>query len=343
MNEDELAAFIFYPGFSTRGKISETSGRGVGMDIVKENVQDLKGTILVASEEGHGVQFTIRIPLTLAAVRALMVTAGGKRFAIALNEIKEIVRIEPGKMKRPAEDVVQVGEEFLPLFFLTEILHLEQEFDMTSGSNIPDKNVMLVIQSGSRRGVLTVDSLIDQKEIVIKSLGSHLRYVKGISGVTIMGDGSVIPILNVDELLWSQTAAADTAVYDSEMMAERTLKVMVVDDSVSVRQVVSRLLESQGWKAQQAKDGIEALEKLSENRPDLIILDIEMPRMNGYEFLAAIRAQPVYKDIPVLMLTSRATGKHRSKAIDLGAKGFVIKPYNDDELIKLILTNSGEA
>ena len=153
-----------------------------------------------------------------------------------------------------------------------------------------------------------------------------------------MGDGSVVPILNVEELFWSQ---GGDELLDQQTgftpIRETPLEIMVVDDSVSIRKVVSRLMEDQGWKAVTAKDGIDALEKLRDMKPDLIVLDIEMPRMNGYEFLGAVKAQSAYRDIPVAMLTSRTAAKHREKAISLGAKGFIVKPYNDDEFVNLVL------
>ena len=213
----------------------------------------------------------------------------------------------------------------------------------TESESVSEYPVTLVVESGGKRYALVIDSLVGQKEIVIKSLGSHLRYVKGISGATIMGDGSVVPILNIDEFIGSPTALAEDVVETEGLIIESPLEIMVVDDSVSIRQVVSRLLESQGWKVKTAKDGIDALEKLRESRPDLIVLDIEMPRMNGYEFLGALKAQSGYEDIPVVMLTSRTASKHRKKAEALGAKGFVVKPYNDHEFISLIhrLTGGG--
>jgi chemosensory pili system protein ChpA (sensor histidine kinase/response regulator) len=204
-----------------------------------------------------------------------------------------------------------------------------------------DYPIALVVETGGRRGTLVIDSLVGQKEIVIKSLGSHLRYVKGVSGATIMGDGSVIPILNLDELLWSQPKMLKETHTDKELILEKPLNIMVVDDSVSIRQVVSRLMENQGWKVLAAKDGIDALDRLSESRPDLIVLDIEMPRMNGYEFLGALKARSGFEEVPVVMLTSRTATKHRDKAKALGAKGFIVKPYNDDEFVRLIIELTG--
>ena len=333
MTNDEISRFIFYPGFSTRDEISEVSGRGVGMDVVKENIRALKGMIQVTSEEGRGTQFTIRIPLTLATVRALLFTTGGQTFAIGLNEITEIIRLDPDTVIGPHQDSLKLQNEILPLFHMAELLKAGQENNNSSSLN---KNpVTLVVETGSGRAVLAVDTLVGQREIVIKSLGSHLDHVKGISGATVLGDGRVVPILNIEELLWHRTAEIKSP--DSSGLAtEKALAIMVVDDSVSIRQVVSRLMEAQGWKVYTAKDGLDALEKLRERRPNLILLDIEMPRMNGYEFLGNFRAQSEYKDIPVVMLTSRTAEKHREKAITLGAKGFVAKPFNDDEMVQLI-------
>jgi chemosensory pili system protein ChpA (sensor histidine kinase/response regulator) len=339
MSDDELSHFIFYPGFSTRTEISEISGRGVGMDVVKENIQDLKGVIRVASEKGQGTKFTIRIPLTLAAVQALLFTVRGQTYAIALNEISEIIRLNPENILGPNQDALRLNDEVLPLFHMVDLLGLgKRDAEPVPLGGYP---VSLVVETVGRKGTLVIDTLVGQKEIVIKSLGSHLRSVKGVSGATIMGDGSVIPILDMEELLWSQTTMSAETHTDKELIIERVLNIMIVDDSVSIRQVVSRLMEDQGWKVLTAKDGIDALDKLSESRPDLIVLDIEMPRMNGYEFLGALKAQVGFEDIPVVMLTSRTASKHRDKAKALGAKGFIVKPYNDDEFVRLILKLTG--
>ncbi|MFW6372967.1 MAG: Hpt domain-containing protein [Thermodesulfobacteriota bacterium] len=341
ITEEALAALIFKPGFSTRDAISEVSGRGVGMDVVRENIQALKGTVRVASWPGKGTRFTIRIPLTLAAVRALLFTVGNRRFALSLNEIREIIRVEPGQWIHRPRPALRIGESLIPLYSLAALLGLETEGKTGSESDSPP--IVLVAAVGDRRKALKIDSLLGQQEIVIKSTGSHLRYVRGISGVTILGDGSVVPILNLPELIGEQaglsTARPDTRFEPAETapQSKGPLSVLVVDDSVSIRQVVSRLIEAQGWRARTANDGIDALEKLGRARPDVIVLDIEMPRMNGYEFLSALNSTSEYRDIPVVMLTSRTTGKHRERALSLGAKGFAAKPFNNEEFVDLIL------
>ena len=342
MTDDELASFIFHAGLSTRDDISEVSGRGVGLDVVHKNIQDLKGTIKVLSWPGRGTQFIIRIPLTLATVRALLFSAGGRILAMALNEIREIVRIDPTKITTEPDEVVRIGDEVFPLFHVAKILQVDGDDEAPVPEGVYP--LVLVVECGGKRGALVVDSLVGQQEIVIKNLGSHIRYTKGISGATIRGDGSVVPILNTEELLGVEDQLAEALIPDQAFMPGKPLNILVVDDSVSIRQVVSALMESQGWKSETAKDGIEALEKISEEIPDLILLDLEMPRMNGYDLMNALKAQPRLQDIPVVVITSRTAAKHREKARALGAKGFVVKPYDEDELIDLIwgLTGRGE-
>ena len=341
MTDEELASFIFHPGFSTRDDISEVSGRGVGLDVVQKNIQDLKGTINVHSWPGKGTQFVIRIPLTLATVRALLFTVSGRVFAVALNEIREIIRVDPAKVTTEPDEVVQIEDELFPLFHLAKILEIRG--DEETAAPAAANPLVLVAECGGKRGALVIDSLMGQQEIVIKSLGPHIRYAKGISGATIMGDGSVVPILNTEGLLGGGTQLSEVLIPDQELSVQRPLKVLVVDDSVSIRQVVSGLMESQGWKSQTAKDGMEALERMSEDTPDLILLDLEMPRMNGYELMNALQAQPHLQNIPVIVLTSRTAAKHREKANALGAKGFVVKPYDEHELINLVVRLVGKS
>ncbi len=332
-SDEEVAAFIFYPGFSTRSRVSPLSGRGVGMDVVKENIQDLNGAIRVASWKGEGTRFTIRLPLTLAAVRALLFTVGGQIYAIPLNEVSEVLRIPPEGISGEGKGVVRIRDAVLPLFDMADLLGQGPGGERESGEN----PLLVVAETGDRRAALMIDALVGQREIVIKSTGSHLRHVKGVAGVTIMGDGSLTPILNVADLLEGETLR-ETAEHERVEIdaADGGLRILVVDDSVSIRQAITRLLTEQGWQVAAAKDGVAALEQVGVFGPDLIVLDIEMPRMNGYEFLTAINAQPDLREIPVVVLTSRAAAKHRQRALSMGAKGYVVKPYDDAEFIDLV-------
>jgi chemosensory pili system protein ChpA (sensor histidine kinase/response regulator) len=339
--EETLAGLIFRPGFSTRDAISEVSGRGVGMDVVRENIQELKGAIRVASWPGRGSRFTIRIPLTLAAVRALLFSLGDQTYAVPLNEVREILRAEPGQIVETPRRAIRMGDRVMPLHALRRVLPAPVRGPET-GTDAP---LVLLVSVGDRRMAVEIDGLVGQREIVIKSTGSHLRHVRGVSGVTILGDGGVVPILNLPELLGEGMAPGaprvEARTAEPAPPAEQPLSILVVDDSVSIRQVVSRLMENQGWRVRTARDGLDALEQVRREPPDLIVLDIEMPRMNGYEFLSALAGDPAVRDIPVVMLTSRTSAKHQDRAVELGASGFVVKPYNDNEFVDLVLNLAG--
>ncbi|MCJ7773270.1 MAG: response regulator, partial [Desulfobacterales bacterium] len=329
------------PGFSTSETVTQFSGRGVGLDVVKDNIESLKGSVNVRSVKNQGVQFTIRIPLTLAVADALLFTVNKQQYAIPLNDVREIYRVSPGSITDEKEGLLTIEDEVLPLFNLGKILRKDQAAD--ADSNAEDYTIVFVLEINDRRVTVAIEKMIGKREIVIKSLGSHLKHVKGISGATILGDGSVVPILNIEELIGAGPIIAAGINEEFKPITGKHLEILIVDDSVSVRQVVARLIESQGWKTQTAKDGVEALEKIRESQPDLIVLDIEMPRMNGYEFLNAMNVQPRFKNTPVVMLTSRATSKHREKAISLGARGFIVKPYKDDEFIEIVMRLTGES
>lgn len=341
MTDGQLALMIFQPGFSTSENVTQFSGRGVGLDVVKDNIESLKGSVSVQSVKNQGVQIALRIPLTLAAADALLFSLDKQPYAIPLNDVREIYRVSPGSITDDREGKVTIDGEVLPLFNLGKILHNDQTPD--GDSHAADTTIVFILEINGRRVTVAIENMIGKREIVIKSLGSHLKHVKGISGATILGDGSVVPILNIEELIGTGAVITDGSEGDFKPITGKQLEILIVDDSVSVRQVVARLIESQGWKTQTAKDGVEALEKIRESQPDLIVLDIEMPRMNGYEFLNAMNVQPRFKNTPVVMLTSRATSKHREKAISLGARGFVVKPYKDEEFIDIVMKLTSES
>jgi len=340
LSNDELAEYIFYPGFSTRQNISEISGRGVGLDVVKEAIIGLNGSVRIApAESTQGTEFVIRLPLTVAVVRALMISIDNHSIAVPLGDVKEILRVTPEQCTEQPEPSIKIGHELLPLHYLSSMFDPEKIVPWKDASTT--SFTTLIVDNGEWRGAVVVDRLLGQKEIVVKHLGSHLGTVRGVAGATIMGAGTVVPIINVFELFRSTSASnADIpkeleADFGADIDGDR-LDILIVDDSVSIRQVVSRLMRQQGWQVRTSRDGIEALEEVHRSRPDVVILDIEMPRMNGYEFLAAFRRLPDCKNTPVIMLTSRTGEKHRQKAETSGASGYVVKPYNDDEFIALV-------
>lgn len=344
MSESELANMIFLQSFSTRQEISNISGRGVGMDVVRETIESLKGTIQIeASEKRRGTSFIIRIPFTLAVMPALLFNFGGQRYATALFNIKEVLRIHPRDLIEKDGKKIRIGEQVIPFYSLSKAL-----FQDDSSAPMTDENqrlLVLVAETGTWQGAVAIDQIHSQREIVIKDLGSHLKKVKGIIGATIMGDGKIVPIVNFEDLftinlekLHNRTKihSHQPTIPKRSKIHQSILKIMVVDDSVSIRTVVTRLLQRQGWQVQSANDGVDAIEKLRDYRPDIILLDVEMPRMNGYEFMSTFRSQEDFTNIPVVMLTSRSAKKHRDKARSLGVNGYVIKPYEDKALLDLI-------
>ncbi|MBA3712713.1 MAG: hybrid sensor histidine kinase/response regulator [Pyrinomonadaceae bacterium] len=337
MTDKDALSLIFLPGLSTAKEISEVSGRGIGMDIVRDYVNKLQGTLTVDSTPGHGATFTIRLPMTLAVTRALLVKANQETFAVPLSSVKQLLRVEREEVERlSAEPVIRAGGKVYPMIRLGEALNLKQPLDAPLSSRLP----VLILGAGENQVALVVDQLIEGREIVIKSLGNHLRRVQGIMGATLLGDGRVIPILNPVDLVGRKVASASAQAPTPRRTAEvrRVINVMIVDDSPSVRRVTSNLIKSAGWQFSTAKDGLDALEVLqnSTELPGVILLDVEMPRMDGYELLAALKRQDAYRLIPVVMVTSRTGEKHRRKGFDLGASEYLSKPYQDDMLLGII-------
>ena len=337
LSGEALFALLFAPGFSTKGAVSELSGRGVGLDVVKTRVESLKGTVVVSSVPGQGTTFTVRLPMTLAVTRALLVRAHQQTFAIPLDAVEQILRFDEGDVQRIGrEPVLNVGGQVYPVAHLGRILELKQT---------PDESVkrppVLLLKADGKRAAVVVEHLLGGREVVIKNLGTHLKRVRAVSGSTLMGDGTVVLILNPSELLRGASAATVAPVRHAAQVPTRprnALNVLIVDDSPSVRRVLTSLVERNGWTATVAKDGIEAVEALQRGaaRPDVVLSDVEMPRMDGYDLLGTIRGLPAFAALPVVMITSRAAEKHRRKAMELGASAYVTKPYQDEALVAVI-------
>lgn len=333
LDEQQLTDLIFYPGFSTK-TISEMSGRGVGMDVVKENVQELQGSIAVESGKDEGTAFVMRIPLTLGVSRALLVRVDEVTYAIALNDIKDIQRVARGDLSR-SERTFRQGETTMPWYSLRTLLG--QGDDQAE----EDRPLVLVLNVAGKTMALSIPLITGQKELVIKGLGSHLRSVFGVSGAAIMGDGSIVPVLNISDLVEAGRRATSYDRKPVRLEIPDSFTVMIVDDSISIRRVMGRLVAAQGWIPIEAKDGLDAMEQLNEIRPDCIALDIEMPRMNGFEFLGKLANVPRGNEIPVIMLTSRTSAKHREKALQLGAGAFLNKPCKDEDFVAAVLRLTG--
>ncbi|MEZ5402317.1 MAG: Hpt domain-containing protein [Bryobacteraceae bacterium] len=336
MTDQEVCELIFEPGFTTARTVSETSGRGVGMDVVQSAVRALEGTIQVDTRYGKGTTFIIRLPMTLAVLRVLLVRANEETFAVPLGVVNQIMRVEPHNVERIGnKPVVRIGRDVVPVAHLGELLRLP---------NPPDPSVkrrpVLVMSLGGQRMAVMVDRLMEAREVVVKGLGTLVRKAPGISGATLMGDGSVVLIVNPGELApgFEESSRITTRISAETPAPQRkALEVMVVDDSVSVRRVLTNLMKNNGCTVTAAKDGLEALEILQRGHtPDVILLDIEMPRMDGYELTAAVRANPTLSPLPIVMLTSRSGDKHRKKAFELGATDYLVKPYQEETLLSVM-------
>jgi chemosensory pili system protein ChpA (sensor histidine kinase/response regulator) len=334
----EILSFIMAPGFSTAMSVTQISGRGVGMDVVNSEVKQLGGSIDIASTLDEGTTFTVRLPFTVSVSRALMVTLDTDVYAVPLTGIEGIVRVSPGQLQRRYEGgatgFAYAGRTY-ELSYLGEWMGRPREVRQDVPS-IP----VLMVRSGEQARAVHVDAVSGSREIVVKGLGPQFAGVSGVSGATILGDGSVVVILDLPALLRSNAAVAQRAA-DTAPAPVRKQHVLVVDDSVTVRKVTSRLLERNGYEVTLAKDGVEAVSTLSEVRPDVMLLDIEMPRMDGFEVATHVRNEARLAELPIIMISSRTGEKHRERAEAIGVDRFLGKPFQEPELLATIRELTG--
>ncbi|MBL8238184.1 MAG: Hpt domain-containing protein [Bryobacterales bacterium] len=342
LEEEEVYDFLFEPGFSTAAEISEISGRGVGLDVVKTAVQKLKGNIKITSHRGLGTAFHLRLPMSLAILRVLMVKTRGEVYAVPLANVSRILRLESGQLERLGNrQILRLGGRVMPAVRLEEVLGGRARGE-EENEELNPRQPVLIVDNGGEQAAILVDELLLAREVVVKTLGSLVRKVRGVTGATILGDGGIVLIVNTGELFEAQRGGHSTHGRAVTMRRPRQARlsgydVLVVDDSVSVRRVLTNLFQNQGWRPVAARDGMEALEILQAGRRvDAVLLDMEMPRMDGYELLTLLRGQAQFASLPVVMLTSRAAEKHRKKAFELGATDFLVKPYQDEALLAVI-------
>ena len=334
MTDEAIFNYIFEPGFSTADQVTEVSGRGVGMDVVKAKVARLGGRVYITSRPGAGTTMSVRVPMTLAITRILLVRSGGETFGLPLAAVVQIARPHPTAIGLVgSERVFTMDGQTYPLRDLAETLGLPRAGDA------PAIQPVLIANLSRRRIALAVDEVLNSRDVVVKTLGTHLRRVPGIWGATLLGDGTVVLILNPVDLAAAAEGPIVVRKPAPRLTAEREpYTVMVVDDSLSMRHMLSLAVKKAGWTAVPARDGLEALDLLQRatRPPDLILLDIEMPRMDGFEFLHTVRSQKGRADLPIVMLTSRSGDKHRDKAKALGVTDYMVKPFQEDVLIRNI-------
>jgi len=329
IGDAQLDQMIFASGFSTSEQVSQLAGRGVGMDVVRNEVRQLGGSVDILSERGHGATFTLRLPQTLAVTQAVFVRIGETTYAVPVASVSGIGRISRERFESGEGGYHYNGEDFT-LYNLGALVGLAAA-KAEGQSEIP----LLLVRSGDLRAAVAIDQVLGNREIVVKPVGLQIASVPGIYGATITGEGNVVVILDVAPLVRRHLAQPQQPVEVVAASNQRHVPlVMVVDDSLTMRKVTGRVLERHNLDVVAARDGVEALELLEERVPDLMLLDIEMPRMDGYELATAMRADPRYKDVPIVMITSRSGDKHRQRAFEIGVQRYLGKPYQELDLMR---------
>ena len=342
VSESDLVQYILEPGFSTADHVTQLSGRGVGMDVVDIEIKQLGGTLQIETNP-QGTTFIARLPFTLSINQALLVRTGEETYAIPLMNIEGITRLDTQSLleyyRQETPELDYAGQRFA-LHNLAKLVDSDTPF--RAGGEV-DKQPVILSRAGDLRVALHVDEIIGNREIVVKTLGKQLSQIKGLAGASILADGSVVLILDINGLIRQNAANAVKIVYQSGDGNQAGVRstVMVVDDSITMRRVASKLLERHNYEVVTAKDGVDALARLQDVRPDVMLLDIEMPRMDGFELATHMQNEENYSGIPIIMITSRTGEKHRDRAFEIGVANYMGKPYQEDELIENIQSALG--
>jgi chemosensory pili system protein ChpA (sensor histidine kinase/response regulator) len=332
-SDESVMQLVLEPGFSTADSVTPAAGRGIGMDVVATEVKKLGGALHMETHSGKGSRFTIRLPFTLAISHALVVRTAEELYALPLPTVEGVVRLAKGEVSAhlgPDAPPYEYGGQKYRFAHLSSFVGLEP-------SPLPEQDVtipVVMVRAGEHSTGLVTDELVGSREIVVKSVGPQISAIRGISGATVLGDGRIVVILDIAALVRSERRSR--AEVPLRERADKRTFALVVDDSITVRRVTQRLLERNGMRVLTARDGLDAVTLLQEHTPDIILLDIEMPRMDGYEVAAQVRSDPRLADIPIIMITSRVGEKHRARAIELGVDDYLGKPYQEAQLLEAI-------
>jgi chemosensory pili system protein ChpA (sensor histidine kinase/response regulator) len=334
VTDEEIMGLILTPGFSTAGKLTQSAGRGVGMDVVANEVKKLGGSLRISSVIGQGTNFTVRLPFTLAITQALIVRTGEEVYALPLPSVEGVARIPRSELENllsQSEPSYQYGEETYRFRHLGMYLGGPAAVLPKDEAFVP----VILVRAGEFSAALLTDEMLASREIVVKSVGPQLASIRGIAGATILGDGRVVLILDINALVRGGAPVVELK-KAAPKPGDARPTALVVDDSITVRRVTERFLQRHGMRVLTAKDGLDALSVMQDTRPDVILLDIEMPRMDGYEFASHVRNDERYSNVPIIMITSRVGDKHRARAIELGVNDYLGKPYQDAQLLDAI-------
>jgi chemosensory pili system protein ChpA (sensor histidine kinase/response regulator) len=348
LGDREALGLLFLPGFSTAPSVTDVAGRGVGLDVVRTNVARINGEVSIETDPGAGTRFTLRLPLALAISDALLVRAGAETLALPLNAVRQIAAFAPREIRGVgSSEMVRVEGQLLDLYRLDRILGLAAP-EATGPVPVPPVLPVLpvlVVRSAGRSFAMAVDGIVGKEEIVVKPLGGVLAELSPFGGATITGEGRVILLMDPARLLaLAESGAGRAATVRGPAIAARpsrepaaaSRRVLLVDDSVSVRRFVGHMLEKGGFEVLAANDGAEALERLVDTTVDVVITDLEMPRVNGYELIENLKRRPSTREVPVVVLTTRAGEKHWALARRLGVRHYVTKPVDEETFVRLI-------
>ena len=352
LDDQQAAGMIFMPGFSTASQVTELSGRGIGMDVVRSEVNGVGGRIETSSVAGQGTHFKLVLPLTTAVTQVVMVRAGNLSVGVPANVVQTVLRATAKELQQAYNTgFLDVAGEQVPFFWSGALLQSSHHTSETQTKTTP----VVVFRSAAQRVALHVDEVLGNQEVVVKNLGPQLSRLPGLAGMSVLASGAVVLIYNPVALatIYGEQARALSADRAEPHMLESVAGeaptqtvlvpvaakiplILVVDDSITVRRVTQRLLQREGYRVALAADGLQALERLQEERPTVVLSDIEMPRMDGFDLARNIRADPRLSGLPIVMITSRIAGKHREHAKELGVDHYLGKPYSEDELMNLV-------
>jgi chemosensory pili system protein ChpA (sensor histidine kinase/response regulator) len=330
--EAELAEMIFLPGFTTASEITALAGRGVGMDVVKSEIASLGGRVEVMSEAKRGTQFAIALPLTLAVTQAVLVSAGGAKYVIPAVMIEQVRQVKSDELAGMYETRIASWQgRRSPFYYLPRLFADTQS---TADRRQTSASVIFV-RSGSNAIAVHIDEMLGNHEIVVKNMGPLLARIAGITGATVLGSGEIVLIINPVLLAQREMQSIAQKLPPPEVLPSEPERptVMIVDDSLTVRKITGRLLQREGYNVLTARDGVDALEQLEDKVPAVMLVDIEMPRMDGFDLTRTIRSDDRLKHVPIVMITSRTAEKHRNYAREIGVNIYLGKPYRDDELL----------
>jgi len=328
-DDKEAARLIFMPGFSTTRLITQVSGRGVGLDVVKSRIEALHGTVSCRLSDGPGLAVVLDVPLTLTTVRAVLLSAGGQTYALPQTSVEGLLRVGVEELRSvEGRAVLPLGGTPVPVVSLAQVLGVARP-PAPAGTKVP----ALLLAAGDRRAAFTVDDLVAEQEVVVTNLGARLRSVRHFSGATLLPSGRIALILNAADLLRTafDRVAGPALAEQLAAHASEAKRLLVVDDSVTTRTLVKSILEVAGYDVQAAADGSEAWQLLQERGADLVVADVEMPRMDGFDLTATIRRSPRFRQLPIILVTALESEQDRARGLEAGADAYLIKSAFDQK------------